>query len=216
MSCTKPKFLLFKATVTWQTKWKWSHFLGLTLFEFTNYDKNNFPLQEHLQIFPTSLAKWKMCASLQFRVVRDPENILSVWRRELYGPGPWFLLLDKHEYTHGIFRSVILVSIFVTGLCNFFFALQDLIAESILVFREELFKWTCFLLYVTKTFPLKISSLTGMGLRILLSRNYGGKSPVCIKYHNLHYFKEMVILLCQSILKTRRISRLHGSALFIL
>ena len=53
--------------------------------------------------------------------------------------------------------------------------------------------------------------LTGMAL---LRSNYGGKSPVSIKHENLHSFKEGVILLCQSILETRRISHLHGSALF--
>ena len=35
-----------------------------------------------------------------------------------------------------------------------------------------------------------------------------------IKYENLHSFKEGVILLHHSILETRRISHLHGSALF--
>ena len=32
--------------------------------------------------------------------------------------------------------------------------------------------------------------------------------------HNLHSFKQGVIIVCQSILKTRRMSYLHGSALF--
>ena len=53
-----------------------------------------------------------------------------------------------------------------------------------------------------------------MALRKLERRNYGRKSPVSIKYQNLHSFKEGMILLCQSILETRRISHLHGSALF--
>ena len=52
-----------------------------------------------------------------------------------------------------------------------------------------------------------------MALRKLVRRNYGGKSPVSIKYENLHSFKKGVILLCQSILETRRILHLHGSAL---
>ena len=47
-------------------------------------------------------------------------------------------------------------------------------------------------------------------------RNTGGKLPVSIKYQNLHSFKEGMIHLCQSILETRRISHLHGSALFII
>ena len=51
-----------------------------------------------------------------------------------------------------------------------------------------------------------------MALRKLVRRNYGRKLPVSIKYQNRHSFKEGVILLCQSIIETRRISHLHGSA----
>ena len=53
-----------------------------------------------------------------------------------------------------------------------------------------------------------------MALQKLVRSNYGGKSPVSIKHENLHSFKEGVILLCQSILETKRVSHLHGSALF--
>ena len=53
-----------------------------------------------------------------------------------------------------------------------------------------------------------------MVLRKLERRNYVGKSPVSIKYQNLHTFKERLILLCQSILETRRITHLHDSAHF--
>ena len=53
-----------------------------------------------------------------------------------------------------------------------------------------------------------------MALHKLVRSNYGGKSPVSIKHENLHSFKEGVILLCQSILETRRISDVHDSALF--
>ena len=52
-----------------------------------------------------------------------------------------------------------------------------------------------------------------MALRKLERINYGGKWPVSIKYQNLHSFKGL-ILLCQSILETRRITHLHGSAHF--
>ena len=48
----------------------------------------------------------------------------------------------------------------------------------------------------------------------LVRRNYDGKLLVSIKYQNLHYFKEGLILLCQSILAERRITHFHGSALF--
>ena len=53
-----------------------------------------------------------------------------------------------------------------------------------------------------------------MALRKLVRNNCGGKSPVSIKYKNLHSFKEGMILLCQSIFETRRISHLPGSAHF--
>ena len=53
-----------------------------------------------------------------------------------------------------------------------------------------------------------------MLLHKLVRRNHGGKSLVSIKNQNLYSFKEGVILLHQSILETRRISHLHGSALF--
>ena len=47
-----------------------------------------------------------------------------------------------------------------------------------------------------------------MRLRKLVRQNYGGKLTVSIKYQNLYSFKEGVILLCQSILKTTR-TQLH-------
>ena len=53
-----------------------------------------------------------------------------------------------------------------------------------------------------------------MVLRKLERRNCDGNSPVSIKYQNLHTFKGGLILLCQSILETRRITHLHGSAHF--
>ena len=52
-----------------------------------------------------------------------------------------------------------------------------------------------------------------MTLCKLERRNDGRKSPVSIKYQNLHTYKGL-ILLCQSILETRRIAHLHGSAHF--
>ena len=53
-----------------------------------------------------------------------------------------------------------------------------------------------------------------MAVGILARKNYGRKWPVSIKCHNLHCFKDGVILWCQSILETRRISHLFNSALF--
>ena len=48
-----------------------------------------------------------------------------------------------------------------------------------------------------------------MVLRKLERRNYNEKWPVSVKYQNLHSFKEGLILLCQSILETRRVTHLY-------
>ena len=53
-----------------------------------------------------------------------------------------------------------------------------------------------------------------MALRKLVRKNHGEESSVSIKYQNLHSFKKGMILLCQSILETRRISHFQDSALF--
>ena len=53
-----------------------------------------------------------------------------------------------------------------------------------------------------------------MALRKLERRNYSGMWLASIKYQNLHSFKVGLILLCQSILETRRTTHLHGSAHF--
>ena len=53
--------------------------------------------------------------------------------------------------------------------------------------------------------PMKIRNLHRMVQRILVRRNYGGKSLVSIKCHNLHSFKKRVILVY--------LPHLHGSAL---
>ena len=53
-----------------------------------------------------------------------------------------------------------------------------------------------------------------MTLRTLVRINYGGKLPISIKCHNLHSFKEGVIVLCQSIIGARGISLLYDSLLF--
>ena len=86
------------------------------------------------------------------------------------------------------------------------------LTESILIFRE-----TCFLL-TSNTLRHKFFSdeaaFTEMVPHRLVRTNYSGKLPVSIKYQNLHSFKEGMIHLCESILETRWISHLHGSAPF--
>ena len=53
-----------------------------------------------------------------------------------------------------------------------------------------------------------------MALHKLERKNYGRKLPLSSKYQNPHSFKEGLILLCQSIFETRRITHLQGSAHF--
>ena len=67
---------------------------------------------------------------------------------------------------------------------------------------------------VTSLFRLKSVAFTRMTLRTLVKRIYGEKLPVSVRCHNLHFYREEKIILCPSILETRRISHLFSSALF--
>ena len=85
----------------------------MTLFEFINHYKVTFFLARTCPNFPTSLIKENTHTSLWFRVSERPKKylLLSAWGTELYGPGPqFFVIWWTWIYTHGIFRSVILVS----------------------------------------------------------------------------------------------------------
>ena len=119
-----------------------------------------------------------------------------------------------------------------------FFVLQDLILIDRInsYFQRISFQRNllliCFQHYVTSFLRWKISlefqisnfigislefqmaDFTRMALHKLVRRNYGRKLSVSIKYQNFHSFKEGLILLCQGILEERRITHLHGSALF--
>ena len=68
-----------------------------------------------------------------------------------------FLLFDKHQFTHGIFWFVILVSTFyVTGLCKHFFVPHDLIDRINSYFPRIAFQMNLFLsLYITSFFQWK-------------------------------------------------------------
>ena len=163
-----------------------------------------------------------MCASLRFRVRKTPEKYFYYQRDvENYTNQvlDFFIIWWIWIYTHGIFRSVILVSIYMLGVnvtFSLFFKIwltnQSLFSDN--NFSEELASYWLLELYVTSFFRRKQTAFTGMALRKLVRRTYGRKSPVSNKYENLHSFQETVILLCQSILEARRISHLHSSALF--
>ena len=87
---------------------------------------------EHLQISPTSLAKQIIRASFRFRVWERP--IIKYFIEDLVLN---FQLLDKHEYLPGIFRSVILVSIFTVQVyLTFSLFLKIWLTELIFIFRE--------------------------------------------------------------------------------
>ena len=161
-----------------------------------------------------------MCTSLRFRVRERPEKyfLLSAWRRELDRPGPqFFIIWQTWIYTHGIFRSVILVSIFMLQTyITFSLFLKIWLIESILIFREQVFRVTYFLWTSNtlrhKLFLIKISSFHDVA--------YICKEKVWLKVTGKYqmswsaFFKESVILLYQSISETRRISHLYGSAIF--
>ena len=128
--------------------------------------------------------------SLTLRIIRTRSSI-------------FYYLVDMNVYTRNLPVCNSGPYIYITRLFNFFFVLQDLIDRINSYFQRIVFQRN-----------LLLTGFTEMALRKLVRRNYGGKSPVSIKYENLQSLKEGVILLCQSILETRRILHLHGSALF--
>ena len=82
-----------------------------------------------------------MCYSLQFRV-RDPKNIFYYQREVDNYTNQFldFLIFDKHEYTYGISRSVILVSIFMLRVYVYDFFPQDLIDRINSYFQRTAFQ----------------------------------------------------------------------------
>ena len=104
----------------------------------------------------------------------------------------------------------------VTGLRNFFFVLQDLIDRINSCFHRKAFQRNFLLIGFKRSTSHVFSDENKWPLlqHKLVRRNYSGKLSVSIKYQNLHFFKEGMIHLCQSILETRRISHLHGSDFF--
>ena len=153
-----------------------------------------------------------MCASPWFPVRKRPKktfSIINMTLRTVRTRSPIFFLFDRHEYTHGIFRSVILVIVFILQVyVTFSLFFKIWLTESILIFKESLFRGASFwFLLASNMLRHKFFSdgnrpvFTGMALRKLVKSNYGRKSPVSVKYENLHYFKEGVILFVRVSLK---------------
>ena len=127
--------------------------------------------------------------------------LLSVWRRELYGPGPrFFIIWQTWIYTRNLPVCNSGLYIYITGLCNFFFVLQDLIGRINSCLWRIAFQKNLLLMASNtlrpKFFPMKMSSLHWNAQRIIVKRNYT-QSPVSIKCHNLHSFKEGVTLMSE-------------------
>ena len=144
-----------------------------------------------------------MCASIRFCAGVRPKKcfLLSVWHRELEGPGPRYFIRKTCILAWNLLVCNSCQYIYVTGLFNFSFAPQDLIDRIDFYFQRILFS-------------MKTRSLLGISLRRVVRKNYSGKSSGGIRCHNLYSFKEGVILLFQSTYETRLISHLHNPALF--
>ena len=139
------------------------------MVEFFRFDQCKFKLfkiklpfsqQKHLQIFATSLTKWSMCASLQFRVRERSEKylLLTVWCRELSRPGTQlFSIWETWIYTQNLL------------ICNYdqhirFGFIKLFICSPRINWQNQflLFRGNCFLFASNthhKFFVIKISSL---------------------------------------------------------
>ena len=124
--------------------------------------QNYLPLCKNMWIMPSG--SWAL--PFDFVLGRDPENIYYYqYDVESYTDLVLdFLIFNKHEYTHRIFRSVILVSLFtlpVTGLFNFFFCSSKFDWRNQVLFSENSFSEKLALdsnIQCHKSFPMKISS----------------------------------------------------------
>ena len=107
---------------------------------------------------------------------------------------------------------------YVTGLFNFFFVLQNLIDRFNSYFQRIAFLRNLLLI----GFEHSTSQVFSNGNKqpslewrcVNWKKKLWPKVASEIKYQNLNSFKEGLILLCQSVLETRRITHLHGSAHF--
>ena len=137
------------------------------IFEFINHDKVTFFFSENIsKFFPLPLPSETCVPPFDFVLERDPENIFDYERdTENYTDQVSnFFLYGGHEYIHTIFRPVILVSVFLLQVyVTFSLFFKSLQTESIHIFREKLFRGTCFLFASNtqhhKFFPIKTSSL---------------------------------------------------------
>ena len=137
------------------------------IFEFINHDKVTFfsaRTSPNSSLFPCQVKH--VCLPLILFCERDPENIFDYQRdTENYTDQVSnFFLYGGHEYIHTIFRPVILVSVFLLQVyVTFSLFFKSLLTESIHIFREKLFRGTCFLFASNtqhhKFFPIKTSSL---------------------------------------------------------
>ena len=109
-----------------------------------------FSQQEHFQIFSTSLANRTYALPFDFSLERDPKTIfhcqceIKNYTDQVLD----FLLYDTHEYIHTqnlpVYNSGQYTC--VTGLCNFFFVLQDLIDKINSYFQRRVFQRNLFLI----------------------------------------------------------------------
>ena len=139
---------------------KFFRFSYILNYLFLSKSISNFPIPSPSEIY---------ALPLDFVLGRDPKNIFYYQRdvENYTEQNSNFSLIDKHEYTHGISLSVVLVCIFMLRVyVTFSLFFKIWLAESILIFGEQLFScWSslasyCLLtFYVTILFPMKKSSL---------------------------------------------------------
>ena len=96
--------------------------------------------------FSHFLRQVKRALPFNFVLERNQKNSFYYQRRKLCGPSPQFFVIRQTWINiHGVFRSVILVSILILRVYNFFFVLQDLIIRIDSYFQRIAFQGNLFL-----------------------------------------------------------------------
>ena len=141
----------------------------MTIFEFINHNKVTFPSARspNFSHFPRQVKYVRFPSIPLQRGARKIFSNFSVTERIVRTRSSiFYYLIDMNIQTRNISVCNSGQYIYITGLGNFFFVLQDLIDRIILIFREQLFTGTCFLLAsntLSQVFPTKIGSLNGNG-----------------------------------------------------
>ena len=200
--------------------WAWSNFSGFTIFEFINHEKviffsaRTYPNFSHFPShFPLLALRFDLALERDPRYIFYCQHEVDNYSDQVLN---FYYMIDMSIYTWNLSVCNSGQYIYVTGLCNFFFVLQDLIGRINSYFQRIAF-WRNLLLIgfkhsTSQVFSDENKQLALKWRSITFKEKLWWKDTGEYQISKSLFSKEGMILLCQSILETRQISHLHGSS----